>query len=50
MLARIGRWPFRGKAARHLVYLEIAARRPPIVSFGHFGEAGMVAFRAFQLP
>lgn len=50
MLARIGRWPLGGKAARHLVYLEIAARRAAIVSFGNLGETGMIAFRAFQLP
>jgi hypothetical protein len=49
VLARIGRWPFRGKAAGHLVDPEIPAGSRAIVAFGDFREAGMATLRAFQL-
>nr|WP_204326267.1 hypothetical protein [Rhizobium lusitanum] len=49
MLARIGRWALGGKAARHLVYLEITTGCATIVGFGNLGKSGVIALGAFQL-
>lgn len=50
MLARVGRRPFGGEAAGHLVDLEIAAGCPTIVGLGNLGKTDVPASRTFQLP
>jgi len=50
MLARVGRRPFGGEAAGHLIDLEIAAGCPTVVGLGNLGKTGVPASRTFQLP